>query len=272
MRAIRLAFLLLLCCSFLPTARTFAQVSELDNVTYRLAAALERAHTNAAIVADFTGEEGGVTLQGVLLADRIWISLLQEQRSFQTLPRQALRKPLDREHLSSSNFVATKEIEAAQAAGADVLITGGIERRDKELIVSVRASKVPKLEQIDQQMWRVPRTGSLDALAEQPIQVKTPFYLLGQNGVTMPSCAYCPNPQYSDSARKHKVEGTVVLMVLIESSGRVSNVWEIRGLPEGLTEHAIEVVRQQWRFQPARDANGTAVTMIAPIDVSFRLM
>lgn len=261
------------CCLFFASgSRTSAQMSELDAFANRLGLALEGAHIQAAIVADFTGESGDVTLQGVLLADRLWISLLQGQRGFRTLNRDVLRKQLYKERFSRSNFVAKTEIDAAHAAGADVLITGKIEARGKELAVTVTASKVSTGEVIHQDTWRVPRTESLDALALQPIQAKSPFYLLGQDGVSAPSCAYCPNPQYTDEARKRKIEGTVVLMVLIDSSGRAKDVWEVRGLPEDLTRQAMEAVRQEWRFNPARDENGRAVTMMAPVDVSFRLM
>jgi len=179
---------------------------------------------------------------------------------------------LDKEHFSSSDLVARTEIDAARAAGADVRITGRIERREKELVATVTASKISTREQIDEQMWRVPRTETLDALAKQPFQAATPFYLSGQDGVSAASCAYCPNPQYTDIARKHKIEGRVWMMALIDSSGRAKGVWEVRGLPEGLTQQAMELVRQEWHFKPAHDANGRAVPIVTCLDVDFRLM
>jgi hypothetical protein len=99
MRSNRRAVLLLVpCCSLFSGTGTFAQISELDSVTDRLGAKLEEAQTTAAIVADFAGEKGGVTLQGVLLADRMWISLLRELRKFRTLHQEVLRNQLAREH------------------------------------------------------------------------------------------------------------------------------------------------------------------------------
>jgi hypothetical protein len=181
---------------------TFAQMPELEALTNRLGAALEGEQAKAVIIADFSEAAGGVTLQGVLLADRLWISLLNQHRGF-TLNRDVLRKQLDKEHLSSSDFVARTEIDAARAAGADVLITGRVERREKELVVTVTASEISTREQIDEQVWRVPRTESLDALAKQSIQASSSFYLSGQDGVSVASCAYCPNPQYSDTGSKN---------------------------------------------------------------------
>jgi hypothetical protein len=220
--------------------------------------------------ADFSEEAGRVTLEEVLLADRLWISLLNQQRGF-TLNRDVLRKQLDKEHLSSSDFVARTEIDAARAAGADVLITGRIERREKELVVTVTASRNSTGEPIDEQVWRVPRTESLDALAKQPIQASSSFYLSGQDGVSAASCGYCPNPKYTAAARKHKIEGRVWMMAWIDSSGRAKDVWEVRGLPEGLTQQAMELVRQEWHFKPAHDANGRAVPIVTCLDVNFRV-
>src|SRR5215467_14158274 len=253
MKAMRRTFVgvfvvLLWCLFFTSGALTSPQIPDLHALTNRLGVALEGAHSQAVIVADFTDAAGDVTLQGVLLADRIWISLLEEQRGFKTLNREVLRKQLYKERFSGSNFVERTEIKAAHAVGADALITGKIELRDKILAVTVTALELSTGKQIGQQKWQIQRTESLDDLALQPIQPKTPFYLLGQDGVSMPSCAYCPNPKYSEGAQKQEIEGTVVLMVLIDSSGRPKNAWEIRGLPEGLTQQAMEVVQQEWRF------------------------
>ena len=60
-----------------------------------------------------------------------------------------------------------------------------------------------------------------------------PIYLLGQNGVSTPSCLYCPNPQYSEQALKNRVEGTAVVEAIIDASGRAKQVWEVSGLSDG---------------------------------------
>jgi hypothetical protein len=250
---------------------TFAQMPQLEALTNRLGTVLEAEDARTVLIADFNGEAGLVTLQEVLLADQLWISLLNQQRGF-TLNRDVLRKQLDKEHLSSGDLVGRTEIDAARAVGADVLITGRVERSEKELVVTVTASNISTQEHIDEQVWRVPRTESLDALAKQPIQASSPFYLSGQDGVSAASCAYCPNPQYTDTARKHRIEGKVSMMALIDSSGRAKHVWEVRGLPEGLTQQAMELVRQEWHFNPAHDANGRAVPIVTCLDVNFRLM
>jgi protein TonB len=93
----------------------------------------------------------------------------------------------------------------------------------------------------------------------------------GTGGVGYPSCLYCPEPQYSEDARKAKYQGTVVLQVVITPDGRATNIEIVKGPGLGLEEKAIEAVRT-WRFKPALGPNGKAVATITPIEVTFRLL
>jgi len=92
----------------------------------------------------------------------------------------------------------------------------------------------------------------------------------GVNGVGMPSCIYCPDPQYSDEARKAKYQGVVVLMVIITLDGRATNIQVVKSPGLGLDEKAIEAVRQ-WKFRPAVGPGGKSVPTQVPIEVTFRL-
>lgn len=92
----------------------------------------------------------------------------------------------------------------------------------------------------------------------------------GTGGVGTPICVYCPDPQYSEEARKAKYQGTVVLNVVVTTDGRATNISVIKGPGLGLEEKAMEAVRG-WKFKPAVGPNGKAVNVIVPIEVTFRL-
>jgi protein TonB len=92
----------------------------------------------------------------------------------------------------------------------------------------------------------------------------------GVNGVGTPTCIYCPDPLYSDEARKAKYQGTVVLYVIITADGRAIDIHVAKGPGLGLEEKAIEAVRT-WRFKPALGPNGRPVAVSIPIEVTFRL-
>jgi TonB family protein len=89
-------------------------------------------------------------------------------------------------------------------------------------------------------------------------------------GVSAPTLISKVEPEYSEEARKAKYQGTVLLYVEVDPSGRAQNVRVVRSLGLGLDEKAIEAVRK-WRFRPGyRD--GRPVTVVATIEVNFRLL
>jgi protein TonB len=90
------------------------------------------------------------------------------------------------------------------------------------------------------------------------------------DGIRPPTCNYCPDPLYTDEARKAKVQGGVTLEVLVGASGQASEIHIARGIGFGLEERALQTV-QSWRFQPARDGAGRAVPVWVTVEVSFRL-
>ena len=78
-----------------------------------------------------------------------------------------------------------------------------------------------------------------------------------------------PEPQYTESARKNQITGTVVLRAVFSSSGSVMNISTIRGLPDGLTERAISAAKQI-RFVPAQK-DGHPVSMWMQLEYNFNL-
>lgn len=89
-------------------------------------------------------------------------------------------------------------------------------------------------------------------------------------GVSAPQLLYKKEPEYSEEARKAKFQGTVLLAVEVDPSGRATNIRVQRSVGLGLDEKAIDAVRQ-WKFKPGyRD--GKPVTVAALIEVNFRLL
>jgi periplasmic protein TonB len=92
----------------------------------------------------------------------------------------------------------------------------------------------------------------------------------GVDGITIPTCAYCPFPEYSEEARKAKVQGTVTVQAVVTLDGRAEKISVVQGLGSGLDEKAIEVVKN-WRFNPAHNAKGQPVAAEVPMHVFFKL-
>jgi TonB family protein len=92
----------------------------------------------------------------------------------------------------------------------------------------------------------------------------------GINGVGSPQCIYCPQPEYSDEARKAKYQGTVLLDVTVTADGRVINPIVIKGPGLGLEEKALAQVRN-WKMRAALGPGGKAVACRVQIEVTFHL-
>jgi len=89
-------------------------------------------------------------------------------------------------------------------------------------------------------------------------------------GVALPSCAYCPDPQYTDEAREAKLQGKVTLQVLVGADGRAAEIRVVQGIGLGLDERAAEAIRG-WKFVPARDAARRPVAAWVVVEAIFRL-
>jgi TonB family protein len=78
-----------------------------------------------------------------------------------------------------------------------------------------------------------------------------------------------PEPTYTEAARKNQITGTVVLRAVFSSSGSVTNIHAVSGLPDGLTERAIAAAKQI-RFIPAQK-DGHPVSMWMELQYNFNL-
>jgi len=83
-------------------------------------------------------------------------------------------------------------------------------------------------------------------------------------------CRLCPDPRYSEEARKVKVQGSVLLSVLVGADGRTKEVRVLRGLGSGLDENAISAVRG-WQFAPAKGAAERPMASWIKVEAVFRL-
>lgn len=90
------------------------------------------------------------------------------------------------------------------------------------------------------------------------------------NVATQVTCVYCPQPSYSEEARKAKLQGKLLLRVLVGTDGRAQRIQIIQGLGLGLDQRAVEAV-QGWRFSPGRDAGKRPVPCWVTVETRFQL-
>ncbi len=84
-----------------------------------------------------------------------------------------------------------------------------------------------------------------------------------------PQCDYCPDPEYTRSARLERVTGTVVLWIVVTETGRVAGIRLAKSLGHGLDEQAVMAV-SNWHFRPAR-RGGNPIRVVFAVETSFPL-
>jgi TonB family protein len=94
-------------------------------------------------------------------------------------------------------------------------------------------------------------------------------YRMG-SGVTAPVILRQVRPGFTEDALARKIQGEVIVEVLILKNGSVRPVRVIRGLSADLNEKALEAA-SQWKFIPAK-FKGQPVDLIAEIAIDFNIL
>jgi len=89
------------------------------------------------------------------------------------------------------------------------------------------------------------------------------------NGVSAPKVLSKVDPEYTDEAQAAKVEGAVLLTVVVGADGKAHFINVLKHLDPGLDVKAAEAV-QKWQFQPGLK-DGQPVAVRAQIEINFRL-
>lgn len=87
-------------------------------------------------------------------------------------------------------------------------------------------------------------------------------------GVTAPRLIHKVDPEYSPLARGDRIQGNVLLQLVVNEKGRPTEIKVISPLGYGLDERAVEAV-EKWTFIPGMKA-GKPVKILASIEVNFR--
>ena len=96
-----------------------------------------------------------------------------------------------------------------------------------------------------------------------------PPYHIKRGEVSGPHANYLPDPEYSEEAREAKYNGTVVMSLVVDSSGAPTDLQIDRPLGLGLDEKAVEAV-SSWEFEPGQK-EGEPVAVRIAVEVSFHL-
>lgn len=112
-------------------------------------------------------------------------------------------------------------------------------------------------------------TGFGDAGEAVPANAKSRTVEVSSTPVLPAEILSKPTPVYTQEARTLKIEGEVLVEVLLEASGQSHVVRVVRGLGHGLDDNAVKAV-EQIRFKPAM-RNGQAADSTVVMHIIFHL-
>jgi len=92
---------------------------------------------------------------------------------------------------------------------------------------------------------------------------------LPDRSVTMPHAIFVPDPEYTEQARKNKINGTVVVSLTVTVDGTTRDIKVVKGVGYGLDEKAVEAV-SRWKFSPALK-DGQLIEKEITAEVAFHL-
>lgn len=97
-----------------------------------------------------------------------------------------------------------------------------------------------------------------------------PLQVTEDSGIRPPLAQVKVPPQYTEEAKQEGTTGVVIIQTVINTAGRIEDARVLKGLPHGLSEKALEAIRQ-WEFEPARDAQGNPVAVYYNLTINFTL-
>jgi len=249
---------------------------DLDTLAKKMAEEIDKKKLGSVVVVGGGGPEAKVSDLGAKLRDAFNDSLALQVRKSRVLEGGVVREML-RQSRVSEGMLYSDEIGAwiADHARADAYVTFRI-----YALTGAHASLVAELwtrgkqgfQSIHREAGSLTLTDQQSAMADSDFQPEA--NIPGASPVTAsagsPRCLFCPNPSYSEEARRLKVSGVVLLMIVVRSDGLADDVMVVKPMGHGLDANAIDTVLE-WKFQPAKDAQGNLVAVQVPIEVSFKL-
>jgi TonB family protein len=106
--------------------------------------------------------------------------------------------------------------------------------------------------------------------AQQSAEPKIDPPRAGVNGTGAPRCIHCPQPEYSEKARKAAITGTVLVDVIVTADGKIAKLMVLKSPSEDLSERALEAVRK-WKMKPASGPDGKPIECRLQVQVTFHL-
>ena len=233
---------------------------------------LNQAKIKSISVPDFLDSDETRRDRGALLAASFSKLLSERAKTFRVIDRSTVQKAYNSSKPSIADLQTLDGVsQVAKDNGADAILWGKIARDAKSLtielsVVDCRSEK--ELHHIRHLEEPAPYfEAHFPATSESSGGI---FYFAGMDGISIPKCTHCPDPSYTDPARRDRITGVVHLSLIITAQGTSEAVRIVKQLEPTLDQAALNAVKA-WRFELAKGPDQNPVPVRMVIEVSFDL-
>jgi TonB family protein len=243
------------------------------NAVKSLATEIEKAQFHKVYVPDFLDSSGSRTEKGCFLASAFSTDLAKAAHNFKVVNRIHAQKQLNEAHISAQDLQQPElPSKGALAVGADAVLvgTGTITPSHVTLFFSLRdaASRKEVYSLNYNEQLKPAFESSFPAVEDESSHF---YYFPGLDGVSQPKCKYCPNPDYTDEARRNRIQGNVLMSVALDEKGAIIDARVIKTPDRDFAKRSLDVLKR-WRMEPSYDMDGNPVPVRVAIEVTFRLL
>ena len=144
-------------------------------------------------------------------------------------------------------------------------------KADPAIVKKQNQAKAARERELARKRIEEKRRQKLTAQKAENARKKAATTAARQRTVSKPSGISQPKPKYPPAARRAGQQGTVTLSFTIGSSGEVISARIAKSSGYILLDNAALSAIRSWRFKPARNALGEAVSYSYTLPVPFRL-
>jgi len=244
--------------------QTFAALAQ------KLNPQLEARSVKRLVILDFEDPNGKVTPFGVWLAEQLAMAPGNPWAPIEVVDRKQIAERWEQLRVAEPHTIEPDRRRHLARAFDATLIEASYGAAENGIGVTLRAATSRGTVTV---AGKIAMTDEMKSHLAVPLESLVPsdgIFEPDRGGVGLPSCEYCPNPQFTDDAVKYRVEGTVTLSVVINTEGRATQIAVFNKLGRGLDEKAVDAVRS-WRLKPAVNIDGRPVPTRTSVEVVFRL-
>jgi len=248
---------------------------ELDALAANMAREIAKKKARVVVVGG-GGPQNKVTDMGAGLRDAFNESLARQTQGARVLDGAGVREKLRKSRVSEG-MLYTDVIAAwiAHHTSADWYITFRVYALTgihPSLVAELFAGNKTGSQSIFRASGNVTLTDAQLAAADSDYQPtpNVPGAVEAKSVPKMAKCLVCPRPSYTEEGRRLKISGVVYLDVVVRPDGVADDIVVLKPLGHGLDACAIDTILN-WKFEPAKDAQGKAIATHVPIEIAFRL-